>query len=511
MCGLIFLDQDRRDIVTMHAFQRILNKQLWRGPDAQHCSELCEGRVLVGHQRLSILDPTARSNQPMTSRNGRYMIIYNGEIYNHCEVRKRLNGPFRTHSDTETILEGYAEIGNQIFELIDGMFALVIYDLLSGDWIAARDPFGIKPLFLYRGAHCSIVGSEPARVADLAQASPSELAIAEWRILRRPLPGKSFFQGVEEIQPGTIVTRSGRVNRYWQLIPSSEPYSQEQFNALLTQSISRHELSDVKNVSLLSGGLDSAIITAISSVSRTYCVGLIENNEFVGATDTATVLGREIVNVGVTSEQLAETWRYLTRLRGEPLGLPNEGLIYEVCKQMQADEKVVLTGEGADEILFGYDGIFSWANSNSWLGPIDFLARYGYSNIDPPTERLLDYVESLHDGKSSLDFVEDFFFDLHLTGLLRRMDFASMAASKEARVPFVSKQLVQYMYRRPYRVKIKDQVSKIPIRTLAEGLGLDGALARKKVGFSAHSHVSANRFTEYENFQNLVLGELQWS
>lgn len=512
MCGFLFLDQSTPGAVASAAFQRALDHQQWRGPDAQHVARLADDRVLIGHHRLSIVDPVARADQPMVSLNGRYVIAYNGEIYNHEAVRRQLSAAFQTHCDTETILEGYAELGERIFDLIDGMFALVIYDQHSGDWIAARDRFGIKPLFIQRDGHGqTILGSEAAGVAALAGAAPCPQALDEWRLIRRPLPGKSFFAGVDEVLPGTIVRRDGSVHTYWRLQPSAEPYTQARFDALLADAVRAHEMSDVRNVALLSGGLDSAVITALSQVTRCYCVGLPDNNEFVGAADSARLLQRELVNITVSAAQMQQAWADLARLRGEPLGVPNEGLIYLVCKHMQPDEKVVLTGEGADELLFGYDGIYRWASTATWQGAADFLLRYGYADTVAPTARLAAYVEALHEGKTTLAFVEDFFYAVHLPGLLRRMDFASMAASKEARVPFVSTALAEYMYRRPYASKISAQASKLPLRVLAASLGLHGALDRKKIGFSAQLDASASRYAEYAQFQSIVLGALQWS
>jgi asparagine synthase (glutamine-hydrolysing) len=310
--------------------------------------------------------------------------------------------------------------------------------------------------------------------------------------------------------PGTLLWSNGREKKYWVLSDSQEIFTQETFEKILKESIRSHELSDVTNVALLSGGLDSGVITTISRVSKCYTVGLIDNNEFKQAKETADSLGRQLVSISLSAEELQAHWRALTRLRGEPLSLPNEGLIYAVCRAMSDDEKVVLTGEGADELLFGYDGIFHWAMTSQWSGIGDFLSRYGYSSDTVPTQRLIDYVENLRAGKTLVEFVEDYFYHLHLPGLLRRMDFASMAASKEARVPFVSKALVQYMYRRPPSTKLSDAESKIPLRRFAEKLGLQGPLNRKKIGFSAQINPGNTRQKEYNSFQEIVIGELGW-
>lgn len=510
MCGFLFVEQFNGGRISLDKFSTALVRQGWRGPDSRHVQSINDGRFLLGHNRLSIIDPTARADQPMVSSNGRYVIVYNGEIYNHREVRKRLGIQFVTESDTETILEGFASIGERIFEWLDGMFALVILDTKCNEWIAARDSFGIKPMFIGNAIDKVVIGSEPAVIAHLIDASPCKKAIDEWKLIRRPVPGESFFSNVSEVLPGTVVRSDGKIKRYWQYSAPTSVFEQDTFEQLLIDSIKKHELSDVTNVSLLSGGLDSAVITAVSSVAKSYCIGLAQNNEFEGAAETACVLNRELIRIPMTSEALQESWRLLTQMRGEPLSLPNEGLIYTVCKQMLGDEKVVLTGEGADELLFGYDGIFRWATTNTWGGVEDFLCRYGYAVGIAPTDRLIEFIESLRFGKSLVEFVEDFFYQVHLPGLLRRMDFASMAASKEARVPFVNKELISYMYRRPSEVKISNGESKIPLRIFAKKLGLAGALERKKIGFSAQIEKSKTRFQEYSEFQNIVLGVLKW-
>jgi len=481
----------------------------WRGPDAQSLVSEQHGKVKIGHCRLSIIDPLARSDQPMLSSCGRYLIAFNGEIYNHLALRRELGLQCKTTSDTETILEAYVKIGKQVFPKLDGMFALVIYDKQTCKWVAARDAFGIKPLFISKSKDNVILSSEASAIALMTKANVSQQSVDEWRLIRRPIPGKTFFEGIDEFLPGTIVDSDGYVSSHWHWEPSEHVFNQEKFEDLLTNSVKAHELSDVENVSLLSGGLDSALISALSSIEKCYTVGLVQNNEFLGAEDTAQYLQRDLIKVSLHEDELLEAWQYLTRLRGEPIGLPNEGLIYHVCKAMNPNQKVVLTGEGADELLFGYDGIYRWALGNGPLEPGSFLSRYGYSPV-VATERLIDYVNDLMRKKQAIDFVEDFFYQLHLPGLLRRMDFASMAASKEARVPFVDKALVAYMYRQSAQIKIDNEHSKIPLRVFAKKLGLNGALNRKKIGFSAQLNQAASRYDDYGSFQKIVLESLKW-
>lgn len=507
MCGLLFqIDNDQS--ISEDVFLSNLKKMEWRGPDAQRIHSERDGSVRLGHCRLSVLDPVPRSNQPMVSRDNRFVILFNGEIYNHLVIREKLNLICRTNSDTETVVEGFSTIGERIFTMFDGMFALVIYDRLAQKWVACRDAFGIKPLYISRTSRRTIIASEPAVIAGIIGAELCETSLNEWQLTRRPVPGYSFFKGVEEILPGSLVFSDGRVGTHWQWTASNEVICQERFEEILRFSVKSHELSDVSNVSLISGGLDSAVILALSQVKKAYTVGLTDNNEFDGARETSDLLGRNLTTVKIEAEELKSLWCFLTKLRGEPLGLPNEALIYSVCKSMLPSEKVVLTGEGADEIFFGYDKIFRWACNQDRINISDFLDRYGYSSISP-TSRLVEYIETLMVGKNPIDFLEDFFYQFHLPSLLRRMDFSSMAASKEARVPFVTKKLIGYFYRQHNSIKINENDSKLPLRIFAAKLGLHGALQRKKIGFSAQIKESSSRREEYDEFQSVVMGALR--
>lgn len=508
MCGFIF-QKNTSSVVDQGQFDRQLQKINWRGPDVQRTMILDHGKIAMGHCRLSILDLHPRSDQPMVSACGRFYILLNGEIYNHQKLRKELSLECKTTSDTETVLCGYVKCGNGIFSQLDGMFSIVIYDSLNNNWVAARDAFGIKPLFISNKPDQVIISSESAVIAQLTDSRPCQESIAEWEVIRRPLPGYSFFENVYEILPGTILNSDGATEKHWHWAASKEDFDQKKFEEILNDSIVEHCLSDVKNVSLLSGGLDSALIAKLSNAEISYTVGMPSNNEFEGAQETADSINKELKKISLTPEKLKDHWRFLTRLRGEPLGLPNEGLIYHVCKNMDENEKVVLTGEGADELLFGYDGIFRWCLNQEKVDTEEFLLKYGYS-AEVRSKRLIAYVDNLKKDKSPIEFLEDFFFQVHLPGLLRRMDFSSMAASKEARVPFVSKKLIAYLYRQPVRYKINNAESKIPIRKYAEKLNLLGALERKKIGFSATLDKTKTKQQDYAEFRKIILEELAW-
>lgn len=509
MCGLIFVAQSEKNIISRDRFEQSVNLQSWRGPDStnieSHNNDLC----LFGHNRLSIIDPHPSANMPMRSSNGRYILLFNGEIYNHLALRKKLNLECRTGSDSETIIEGWSLLKEKLIPLLDGMYALVIYDLKDNSWICARDQFGIKPLYIHRDSDLTIIGSEASVVAKLCNSAPCEQSIEEWRLIRRPLPGKTFFKSVFEIMPGTINYSNGKIDKSF-INKNTEEFNQSELEEIITESVRCHQMNDFESVTLLSGGLDSAIITALSSTKECYSVGLTDNNEFIDAKQTAEILGRKINCISINSDHLKNTWKRLTILRGEPLSVPNEGLIYEACRAMNPQQKVVLTGEGADELFFGYDRIFGWAEKNEKFEIEEFMERYGYSGTECITPRLNNFLKNLAHGKNTINFVEDFFLEVHLPCLLRRMDFASMAASKEARVPFITRKIIEYMYRRPLTERFEGNTSKAPLRKFAQKLGLDVVNNRKKIGFSARIEDSNSTHQEYARFQSIILESLGW-
>jgi len=520
MCGILFVHAERRGHFAGRQVERALQRQSFRGPDAQALLELVPESIWMGHNRLAIVDPLPRSNQPFALEGGRWHIVFNGEIYNHAALRRkhRLDErmALRTSSDTETLLAGYALMGESFLDELEGMYAFVIVDAHSGEWIAARDPLGIKPMYVAQAGWGTAIASEPAALAQLTGAAVDEASLHEWRLIRRPVPGRSFFQGIAELLPGDRLHSNGRTTRGWRWEPAAEAFDQAAFDALLAQVVRDHEMSDVDNVALLSGGIDSALIVALSSVARTYSAGLAASNEFDAAGATARALDRQCVPVQIDEDDLAQRWRDLARLRGEPLSVPNEALIHAACSAMAPTEKVVLTGEGADELMFGYDRIFAWAAECTARGEaLDlaaFLRLYGYSDELDPGQRLHAWIAELAEGKTVLEFVEDFFWQLHLTGLLRRMDFASMAAHKEARVPFADRRLARMCYRQRAELKISGNESKRPLREMLRRRGLTGPLERAKVGFVARGagQARASRQQEYRAFQDLNLESLSW-
>ena len=488
-------------------FERALASQALRGPDASKI-QICAKRFILGHNRLSIMDPKSESDQPMTDASDKYIIVFNGEIYNFKEIKSQLNIKTRTSSDTEVLLEAYAILGNEIFEKLDGMFSLVILNKHTNEWVAARDHLGIKPLYYAKIDGNFVAASETVSIRTLFDFQVDYSSVDEWKSFRRPMPGKTYFHGIHELPPGHYIDSNGNIKCYWKLSASQKPFSQENFNILLKDSVKSHCMSDVMVTSLLSGGLDSSVVVKLSKVKTAYTTGLTHNNEVVESQEVANEIGIKVLPYCFSESQMESEWRRLVGIRGEPLSVPNEALISLICKEMKNEEKVVLTGEGADELLFGYDRIFNKA-INDGFDIEEFIDTYTYDSSTKITDRMKNYIEKLWKGKTPIEFLEDFFIQFHLPGLLRRMDFSSMSASKEARVPFVTKTLYEYMYRRQPSIKINCVESKIPLRNLLRELNVISPLSRKKIGFSA-TRINKNLSDDYKDFQNICLEELGW-
>ena len=396
MCGILFVSQNK-NIITRSNFLRILKSQKWRGPDNTSFKSLNKNKILLGHNRLSILDKKSRSNQPMESEDGRYFLIFNGEIYNYKKIVKKYKLKLKTTSDTEVVLKGYILKGKSILRELDGMFSFVIYDKKKSIWFCARDRFGIKPLYIYQDKIKTVIGSEAGTIAKLLNLKIDNVSIKEWKLLRSPTPNYTFFKKLNQF-PKSCYRESNSVKNipYYNLKRNNKKINFQKIKKLINYSVQSHQMGDVSCTSLLSGGIDSTIILKNSSkVKRCYSVGLKDNNEFIAAKKISEELDKKISLISVKSQKLKSTWKFLTKLKNEPISVPNEGLIYLVCKKMSKNNKIVLTGEGADEIFFGYDQIFRWALSQKKLNLEKFIEIYGYSNVVKPTDRFVKYVKKL--------------------------------------------------------------------------------------------------------------------
>jgi asparagine synthase (glutamine-hydrolysing) len=478
MCGILFSTVTNLD---EKIFQRALDRMVYRGPDA--VGILQQNNLQLGHRRLAILDLDVRSNQPFISSDGQYAIIFNGEIYNYQEIAKRYHFTLRTQADTEVLLALYQLRGKAMLDELNGMFAFVIINKVTGEWFAARDRLGVKPLYQAQYRDGILLSSEPASLLEIMGSQQFDpIGLRQYRKLRIFFNGHTIWNGIKQFPAGYYLTEHGKLTRWWQL-PSGEqiPPTDDELQALVTDAVRIREKADVSVGSYLSGGLDSTIVAGLAVHSDTWTVGFADHNEFVWGQMAATALGSRHHEIVVEYNDFLPTATQMIHQRHEPLSVPNEVLLYQMTCEAARYNKVILSGEGADELCFGYDRIFRWAASHTW-DLIEFSNLYAYGSGDD-----LDIIEDavspfLHRG-NTLAIVESFFQLAHLQGLLRRLDSATMLCSVEARTPFVDYRLVERLAGVPFAWRMAEGEVKAPLKRIFSGLIPAEIISRPKVGF----------------------------
>ncbi len=425
---------------------------------------------------------------------------------------------FRTTSDTEVILNSYLEMGENCVEQFIGMFALIIVDERGDQPIAfaMRDRLGIKPLYCFDSHDRLIFSSEVKAILPLAGQSfgLDREAVSSYLSFRHPVNGNTFFKGVNSIPPASIVniveSRIECSREYWSLadyvtsgaVGESEVESIERFDELFSSAIDYRMISDVPVGAYLSGGVDSSLIAAKMSMScsdrvKTYTVAFSEESydEFEYSVEVANQYGTDHRKIEIEADNYFEVMNELIHFKDAPLSVPNEVPLYLMSKELRKDITVVLSGEGADEIFGGYGRIFRSSDDIWKISQPDcsseFKASYDekyhgklfnseidhfiwiYSYIKPEEKAALlsrkidwrEIDESITgafssrfrqlDEASYLTKMMFVFETLHLRGLLSRVDTTTMAASVEARVPFVDHRVVEFAFSLPEHMKIK--------------------------------------------------------
>jgi len=372
MCGIfgvVAFDGERPDIDRL---RRTTNLLRHRGPDGG--GYWAEHGVYLGHRRLAIIDLDTGA-QPMASADGRFVITFNGEIYNYPELREELRAAgarFQTHSDTEVILEGYAAWGTDIVRRLEGMFAFGLYDRRDGSLLLARDRFGEKPLLYASSARRVVFASELGPIA--ATLGPGgavdEAALAGYLCLNYVPGERTMLRAVGRVAPGEWVTydREGRCRRerYWSLREAIEPVVTTDREALLDELQRRLDeavrltlCSDVPVGLFLSGGTDSSVVAESAArqgtLASAFCVDVGEQgfSEWGGASFVARRLGIAIERVRFTADVLDEFLDVAAHL-DDPLADSSALAVWTVARGAARHVKVVLSGDGGDELFGGY-------------------------------------------------------------------------------------------------------------------------------------------------------------
>jgi asparagine synthase (glutamine-hydrolysing) len=405
-----------------------------RGPDDEGYH--FDGPLGFGFRRLSIIDLEG-GHQPMSDREETVWVVFNGEIYNFPELRRELEGfghVFRTRCDTEVIVLGYKQWGDEVLNRLNGMFGLAIWDARRKRLIIARDAFGIKPVYYRIDKGGVYFGSEIRSVIATASEKPVVDPVALNLFLRyrfTPSP-HTVFSGVKKLAPGSmlIAEKGACTSRLWyQFRPTpfspakSEAEAREELLELYKQSVKRHLLSDVPVGLLLSGGIDSALLLALMNLNgkswRTYTVGYgtsFADDELEDAAETAACLSSQHTPVVLDQKTFEAALPRIVACMEEPVATSSIVPMFFVCERARKDVKVALIGQGPDELFGGYNrhlgvmygqlwsGLPKWVRSPiaSAIGslPRNETLKRGLHSLDVP-DRLRRYqnVLSLLPGK----------------------------------------------------------------------------------------------------------------
>lgn len=536
MCGIAgFISPARADAA---ALAPMLARIAHRGPDGQ--GTFVEGPAALGHCRLAIIDLQGGA-QPLYSEDKNFVVVFNGEIYNYRELTAELTAlghTFTTRTDTEVLLHGWEQWGRELLPRLRGMFAFALWDRRAQVLFCARDMFGIKPLYYCRCADGTLLFASEIKAFLDHPSFEKQLNTAQLPLYLscQYSPGRdTFFAGVQKLLPGHFLEFSEgivRTTRWVQpaFLPGDTPPAPDELEAVLRQSAEAHKIADVEVAGFLSGGVDSAYLTALARPARTYTISYAEPkyDESFPARALARNLG---LRNRVRCISPGEFWDAVPAVQyhmDEPMADAAAVALYFLNREAARDVKVVLSGEGADELFGGYN-IYRdpftarWYNRlPPWLrgglgaaasllppGPgVNFLVRRGLSLEERyfgPTallterekRRLLPGYEGDGDPicltESSWDMTEDqdpvtrmqqVDLQLWLAGdILLKADKMSMAHSLELRVPYLDKEVFALAAALPAAAKANARMTKIALRQAAARTLPPAAAARKKLGF----------------------------
>ncbi len=367
MCGI--LGSCRLPLTPLH-----LESLNHRGPDGSGLEQVHSpyGTVFLGHTRLAVLDLSPAGHQPMQSRDGRWWLTFNGEIYNYLQLRRKLSVPLRGHSDTETLLELIAAQGvEKTLSELNGMFAFAVLDTLENHLYLARDPFGIKPLYYHHHGGRFAFASE-ARVLRqlLPETGIDPDGLRQFLTLRYVPSPSTLWKGIQRLPPGHVLVidlkdKSGRPKPF--IEPTREQFAGSMDEAItvyrseVASAVKRQMLADVPVGILLSGGIDSALVASMAREAGyeppCFTVGFAGGHdecEIADARHTAALLGLPFQAVAVSAEQLRQALPAIVQAVEEPLATTSVMPMWYLVQRARKDVTVVLTGQGVDEPWGGY-------------------------------------------------------------------------------------------------------------------------------------------------------------
>tara|TARA_B100000131_G_scaffold308528_1_gene338002 strand:- start:2262 stop:4202 length:1941 start_codon:yes stop_codon:yes gene_type:complete len=399
MCGILGqINFKKTSSIILDVFNNALDLMAHRGPDFSDTYQ--HDRFVFGHRRLSIIDLDEHAKQPMISKCGNYILVFNGEIYNYQEIKNQLISKgymFNTSSDTEVLLTAFIESGITCVEQFIGMFAFSIYDLNKHECYIVRDRLGIKPVYYLKDSEKFIFSSEIKSILalDKKERRLNLEALSSYMSFRYPILNDTFFDDIFSLAPAhyiKITPDNFDIIEYWNVSEKfkeqeedkGEQYYLSKVRELLESSVKYRMISDVPFGAFLSGGVDSSVITALMAENskdpiKTFTIGFEEEgyNEFQYANMVSEQYYTDHKEIILSGQDYIDTMENLIKFKDAPLSVPNEVPLYLMSKELKKYITVVLSGEGADEIFGGYGRIFRSPYDLERLQDIDQLDLTG--------------------------------------------------------------------------------------------------------------------------------------
>lgn len=539
MCGIAGVRRFDGALIDRETLEQMAALLRHRGPDATGIWS--DGPIGVAHTRLSIIDIQG-SQQPMSSRDGARHLVFNGEILNYRELRRQLSYPFQTHGDTEVLLALYEKYGPSGVTKLRGQFAYAIYDQQSGELHLFRDRMGILPLYYYADSHVFAFASEIKALLPLIDRPEVDADSLHEYLAHRAVPSPhTLIRGVHKIPPGyhLVVDASGRLtlSPFWQLAvqPSGRSVTDSEAVSLIDDalrlSVREALVADVPVGVYLSGGVDSSVLTAITrrenpdQILHTFGASFSDEryDESIWARKVADISGATHHEVVVTADDFMNNWAKLSWHRDGPLSEPADVAIFRLAQLAREQVKVVLSGEGSDELFGGYPK-YAFAAATRWLGSFPSAGLLSRLERSLPASKaklriaIRALAERGHDERMRAWFAP---FNVaerrQLTGrpasrqtpaayrtgrgdalrrmlyadarvwladnLLERGDRMSMAASLETRPPFLDYRLVELAFDLPSGVKTRGRTTKWVLKEVARQYLPNEVVDRPKIGF----------------------------
>lgn len=561
MCGFVGFTNKISD--SGEVLSRMTESIKHRGPDSE--GEYIDSDVALGFRRLSIIDISTGS-QPIFNEDGSKVLVFNGEIYNYRDLRAELidkGHTFTTNTDSEVLLHGYEEWGDQLLNRLRGMFAFVIWDKKSKEIFGARDFFGIKPMYYAEMNGTFMFGSEIKSFLchPSFEKKLNTDALENYLTFQYSPCAETFFKGVYKLLPAHWFRyKNGimKTERYWSVNFDDEnkPDLEEWVNRISStfrDSVEAHKIADVEVGSFLSSGVDSSYVAAVANVDKTFTVGFGEDeryNEIGYAKEFSKYIGKENISKVITADEYWGEFPKIQYHMDEPLADPAAVALYFVCKLASESVKVVLSGEGADELFGGYN-IYKEPDDvaiyNAVPMPIrreigklcsrlphkrgvNFFIRrgktleerfIGNAYIFSESERkdilaiktnapaAAEITKPFYDmvkGKDNVTKMQFLDINLWMTGdILLKADKMSMANSLELRVPFLDKEVMALAQRIPKKYRVTKENTKYAMRMAAHRACPPRTADKKKLGFPVPIRV----WLKEDEYYNKVKAEFE--